>query len=218
MFRCECIYGACPCAPAPAPAAARPAPADRCLDAVPKKRGPKTEVLEELLKRIDGLEKRLEKENSNARKDKTASPPENGEMAIEEEDDDEDGQSMHPESRRGSMRASRGPDLSDSPAPSAAQPSPQLQQMHRKHSIQSQPAPSPTAAAYTPPAPVTDINLMRRLVDVYFERVHGKPYYIFHEESFRRDFADGRAPSHVINAVCAVSVRWVHELGCASGD
>lgn len=37
VFRCECLY-----------------------DAVPKKRGPKTEVLEELLKRIDGLERRLE--------------------------------------------------------------------------------------------------------------------------------------------------------------
>lgn len=30
-----------------------------CLDAVPKKRGPKTDVLEALLKRVDGLEARL---------------------------------------------------------------------------------------------------------------------------------------------------------------
>jgi hypothetical protein len=32
------------------------------LDAVPKKRGPKTDVLESLLKRVDGLEKRLKDE------------------------------------------------------------------------------------------------------------------------------------------------------------
>jgi hypothetical protein len=32
------------------------------LDAVPKKRGPKTDVLEALLKRVDGLEKRLRTE------------------------------------------------------------------------------------------------------------------------------------------------------------
>lgn len=32
------------------------------LDAVPKKRGPKTDVLEALLKRVDGLEKRLHSE------------------------------------------------------------------------------------------------------------------------------------------------------------
>jgi hypothetical protein len=33
------------------------------IDAVPKKRGPKTDVLEALLKRVDGLEKRLKDEN-----------------------------------------------------------------------------------------------------------------------------------------------------------
>jgi hypothetical protein len=35
------------------------------LDAVPKKRGPKTDVLEALLKRVDGLEKRLKTEEKN---------------------------------------------------------------------------------------------------------------------------------------------------------
>lgn len=40
VFSCPCIY-----------------------DAVPKKRGPKTDVLEALLKRVDGLEKRLQGEN-----------------------------------------------------------------------------------------------------------------------------------------------------------
>ncbi|KAA8649187.1 transcription factor domain-containing protein [Aspergillus tanneri] len=40
VFQCPCIY-----------------------DAVPKKRGPKTDVLEALLKRVDGLEKRLQDDN-----------------------------------------------------------------------------------------------------------------------------------------------------------
>jgi hypothetical protein len=35
----------------------------RISDAVPKKRGPKTDVLEALLKRIDGLEKQLQPED-----------------------------------------------------------------------------------------------------------------------------------------------------------
>lgn len=35
-------------------------------DAVPKKRGPKTDVLEALLKRVDGLEKRLHSEKSES--------------------------------------------------------------------------------------------------------------------------------------------------------
>lgn len=34
-------------------------------DAVPKKRGPKTDVLEALLKRVDGLEKRLHSEGKS---------------------------------------------------------------------------------------------------------------------------------------------------------
>lgn len=46
---------ACPSAEADGPAA----------DAVPKKRGPKTDVLEALLKRVDGLEKRLHSEGKS---------------------------------------------------------------------------------------------------------------------------------------------------------
>ena len=34
-------------------------------DAIPKKRGPKTDVLEALLKRVDGLEKRLRDEKKS---------------------------------------------------------------------------------------------------------------------------------------------------------
>lgn len=35
------------------------------VDAVPKKRGPKTDVLEALLKRVDGLERRLKDEKKS---------------------------------------------------------------------------------------------------------------------------------------------------------
>lgn len=35
------------------------------LDAIPKKRGPKTDVLEALLKRVDGLERRLKEEKKS---------------------------------------------------------------------------------------------------------------------------------------------------------
>jgi hypothetical protein len=41
------------------------APSDATPDAVPKKRGPKTDVLEALLKRVDGLEKRLHTEGKS---------------------------------------------------------------------------------------------------------------------------------------------------------
>jgi hypothetical protein len=45
-------------------------------DAVPKKRGPKTDVLEALLKRVDGLEKRLKDEKkSNSSINESSSSP-----------------------------------------------------------------------------------------------------------------------------------------------
>lgn len=39
---------------------------ERCADAIPKKRGPKTDVLEALLKRVNGLEKRLKDEDKES--------------------------------------------------------------------------------------------------------------------------------------------------------
>lgn len=43
-------------------------------DAVPKKRGPKTDVLEALLKRVDGLEKRLHNEAKSETQEKENRP------------------------------------------------------------------------------------------------------------------------------------------------
>lgn len=44
-------------------------------DAVPKKRGPKTDVLEALLKRVDGLEAKLKEKNSEATSPTTPTAP-----------------------------------------------------------------------------------------------------------------------------------------------
>lgn len=52
------------------------------VDAVPKKRGPKTDVLEALLKRVDGLERRLKDEKKS---NSSHSPNgENGQSGVEE--------------------------------------------------------------------------------------------------------------------------------------
>lgn len=50
---------------------------------------------------------------------------------------------------------------------------------------------------------------MQRLVEIFFERVNGKPYTLFHERMFRQDWQEGRVPSYVLDTICAVSVRWV---------
>jgi len=53
-------------------------------DAVPKKRGPKTDVLEALLKRVDGLERQL-----GAEKKKSHSPNNDDSSGAAEEADDD---------------------------------------------------------------------------------------------------------------------------------
>ncbi|SPO06620.1 related to nitrate assimilation regulatory protein nirA [Cephalotrichum gorgonifer] len=59
VFQCPCIY-----------------------DAVPKKRGPKTDVLEALLKRVDGLEAKLKEKNSES--PTTASTPDSRDGSLPE--------------------------------------------------------------------------------------------------------------------------------------
>ena len=59
--------------------------ANNSTDAVPKKRGPKTDVLEALLKRVDGLERRLKDEK------KSHSP--NGEVGSVEAEESANGDS-----------------------------------------------------------------------------------------------------------------------------
>lgn len=64
---------------------------DILTDAVPKKRGPKTDVLEALLKRVDGLERRLKDEK------KSHSPNNEGESISLEESVNGDSKSKRPQ-------------------------------------------------------------------------------------------------------------------------
>ena len=68
VFQCPCIYGGL------FRVATFGNASNTLIDAVPKKRGPKTDVLEALLKRVDGLERRLKDEK------KSHSP--NGEVGL----------------------------------------------------------------------------------------------------------------------------------------
>ncbi|KAA8899192.1 putative fungal-specific transcription factor [Sphaerosporella brunnea] len=157
VFRCECIY-----------------------DAVPKKRGPKTEVLEELLKRIDGLEKRLGESEGGTNGNATGGSP-------------------TAELSNTSSTASRKRHAASSPEEISGQ--------------------SPVASV-TPSGSVTttDERLVRKLVDVFFERCSGKPYTLFHEGMFRQHWAEGRVPDHILDTLCAVAIRYTpaHDLGALS--
>ncbi|KFX99508.1 hypothetical protein V490_01762, partial [Pseudogymnoascus sp. VKM F-3557] len=160
VFQCPCVY-----------------------DAVPKKRGPKTDVLEALLKRVDGLERRLKDEKQlNGSKDSPSDPP-----------------SVPPDTS-----SSTGTDT----FPEHAQQRPNLK-------TENIPEPTTESAIYTPtpsvqsPAVADDV-----LLDAYFGRAHGKPYFILDEGVIRSRAQSGTAPNGLLLALYAVGARYaVHPNG-----
>lgn len=68
VFQCSCIYGK-QCLGEFTGAPSKILSDTAGADAIPKKRGPKTDVLEALLKRVDGLEKRLQDEKRASKDD-----------------------------------------------------------------------------------------------------------------------------------------------------
>ncbi|KAL4813087.1 type I 3-dehydroquinase-domain-containing protein [Aspergillus spinulosporus] len=150
--------------------------------AVPKKRGPKTDVLEALLKRVDGLEKRLQDDGT------------------------------HPLSPASPVK----PDIPLSSSTSISHP---VSNSHPPPHPQSHPAAFPLAppAAYAhghthghtqghghpPPGRVPDAML-----DTYFARLHGKPFFILDEASTRQRHASGQLPVSLSMAVYALTLRY----------
>ncbi|KAI9376542.1 type I 3-dehydroquinase-domain-containing protein [Aspergillus egyptiacus] len=122
-------------------------------DAVPKKRGPKTDVLEALLKRVDGLEKRLQDEN-------------------------------HPLSPSSPGKADNPPPI---PPPAAFPLAP----------------PPPPSCAQGQPGRIPDAML-----DTYFARLHGKPFFILDETTSRRCHQNGQLPAALSMAIYALTLRY----------
>ncbi|OGM44365.1 Zn(II)2Cys6 transcription factor [Aspergillus bombycis] len=137
VFQCPCIY-----------------------DAVPKKRGPKTDVLEALLKRVDGLEKRLQDDNHPLSPTSSASPTKSMEQLAAQVN-------FHPPP----------PSHTFPPPPAPQQPS----QSHR---------------------------LPDSMLDVYFARLHGKPYSILDEAATRQLHQRGQLPMCLSMAIHALTIRY----------
>lgn len=157
VFNCACIY-----------------------DAVPKKRGPKTDVLEALLRRVNGLEERLKDEKKE------------GEV---------DGANVSQ-----SLELSEG-QMQDPAAVLQRREEPRPREKSRQHS-------------HSKALPVAERILLTRetiaftdaLLDTYFARLHSKPYYILDEANTRQRLRDGQLPGFMINAIHAVSIRYVPHL------
>lgn len=166
-------------------------------DAVPKKRGPKTEVLEELLKRIDGLEKRLVESEGGGGRDpaSSSSPPvrrgsESADVEMRDDDSSQPGSQTSQGPRRIHQRTISTPPVM----------SPTIAGVQRARADSTS-----TVGAMQMQA---DPDLSPKLVDVFFRRINGKPYTFFHEPTFRNELAAGTLPMAVANAVCAAAVRY----------
>lgn len=144
-------------------------------DAVPKKRGPKTDVLEALLKRVDGLEKRLQDDT-------------------------------HPLSPSSPVK----PDL-----PQLAHPHPHHPHSNAHPQSQSQSQPPAAAFPFAPPPPAVSSyahpqpgRMPDAMLDAYFARLHGKPFFILDEASTRQRHQNGQLPVYLSMAIYALTLRY----------
>ncbi|KAI1171501.1 fungal-specific transcription factor domain-containing protein [Nemania sp. FL0916] len=174
VFQCQCIY-----------------------DAVPKKRGPKTDVLEALLKRVDGLEAQLKDQ-----KKLSGSPP-----ATEE-----------PLSAKTEVSENNDAPASDSIPPNhtaTSEPRPKRVALE----ISRTPEPGPETALYSPPMTNESPPSIRpdAFLDTYFTRFHAKPYHILDESSIRQRMRLNQLPPYLIHAIYAVAARYTpHPTGYQS--
>lgn len=60
-----------------------------------------------------------------------------------------------------------------------------------------------TVVSVQPPALAPDL-----LLDTYFARIHGKPYFILDEATTRQRLQANQLPSHLAFAIYAVSARY----------
>ena len=140
-------------------------------------------MLEALLKRVNGLEKRLKDENIS-----TSSLP---------DDDDNDNAAGQAVSEQTDDRTASG----TSQAGGARDQPPSCRS---------------TAHETTRPnaeAPVRDSMLyLDAVLEAYFVRLHGKPYFILDESATRQRLRDGMLPRFLVNAIYAVAVRHTSHL------
>jgi hypothetical protein len=160
-------------------------------DAVPKKRGPKTDVLEALLKRVDGLERRLKDEK------KSHSPNTDGDSVAPEQ-----GLNGDPKPKRPQLDTANLVNESAVYSPTPIRSARVILGTYRTN-----------LTIYSEPSPAVQPDV---LLDTYFTRCHGKAYHILEEATTRQRIQLNQIPSYLLYAIYAVSARWV-EYTCGGG-
>lgn len=166
-------------------------------DATPKKRGPKTDVLEALLKRVNGLEKRLKDENKPGAAD---------DLAV---DDD-----TTSSANAGPTEPVAGAEKNAEPAAAATSSKPEQRgQAETRIDPQLQPVLARRESFATKvESHGANASFTEALIDTYFARLHGKPYYILDEPATRQRWRDNQLPRYVVNAVHAATIKYSSHL------
>ncbi|KAK5663026.1 hypothetical protein OQA88_6441 [Cercophora sp. LCS_1] len=151
----------------------------RSPDAVPKKRGPKTDVLEALLKRVDGLEAKLKE-----KKNEPETPTSETALVAGADEPLSAASTSHTAAE---IRA--GPSQSDATS---------RDDEAAEVSIVSPTEPSEPVPTVQPDA----------LFDTYFTRFHAKPFYVLDESTLRQRLQLGQVPGYLIQAIYAVAARY----------
>ncbi|KAK8879517.1 fungal-specific transcription factor domain-containing protein [Apiospora arundinis] len=172
VFQCPCIY-----------------------DAVPKKRGPKTDVLEALLKRVDGLEQKLKDQ-----KNSDASPTAEEAPALAATETISNAESTETAASAPASVAGLSPKRHEAEA------------SQTKETAGDSAVYSPPAESESSPGVQTDA-----LLDTYFSCFHAKPFYILDESSVRQRLQLNQLPVYLVHAIYAVAARYTpHPSGYQS--
>ncbi|KAM0475654.1 hypothetical protein ACHAPX_006978 [Trichoderma viride] len=163
VFQCPCVY-----------------------DAVPKKRGPKTDVLEALLKRVDGLEAKLKEKNAESEQSPSSS------------ESTQEPQAAEPSTKR-------QPAERDAAEPVAKRRATEEKTMSTTPNVTELPLFSPQTSTTGDPA--TPSVQTDALLDTYFNRFHNKPFHIVDETLIRKRIQLNQLPPFLFNAIAAIAAR-----------
>ncbi|KAL1998906.1 hypothetical protein VTN02DRAFT_5400 [Thermoascus thermophilus] len=179
VFQCPCIY-----------------------DATPKKRGPKTDVLEALLKRVDGLEKRLQDEKRAVSSTAEVSPVKKTENEPPAAD------SLNASKSTAGLSSTANP-------PAAARSPPSATLAQRRESNQGRY--DGYRGFFTIPQQQQlsslTVVLPDSVLDTFFTRIHGKPFYLLDEPTTRQKHQIGQLPPCLSMAIYAITVRYAGSAG-----
>ncbi|CAK7204489.1 hypothetical protein SEUCBS139899_007246 [Sporothrix eucalyptigena] len=193
VFQCACIY-----------------------DAVPKKRGPKTDVLEALLKRVDGLEQKLKDQKKDGTGDDAGADSSEASAAGTAS-----GSGISPSSDNSpgatAATATTG-ESSTSASSKTAVPEVIMSEQPKKQSkSKTHESSAPTTVQKDEPELFSSRQAQQEqspqvqvdaLLHTYFTRSHAKPFHILDESSFRQRLQLNQIPSYLLGSVCALASRY----------